>query len=147
MSDGPITLQRADESTLPYVETLLTENDLPSADVRSKPECFYVGYDGDDPIGVGGIEPYGIDGLLRSLVVERSARGNGLGTALYEALEATARGDGIDALYLLTTTAPEFFATHGYVEIDRTDAPAAIRGTTEFDELCPASATCMRKSL
>jgi len=87
------------------------------------------------------------DGLLRSLVVERPARGTGLGTAICDRLEAIARGDGIDTLYLLTTTAPEFFAARGYAEIERAEAPDAIRGTTEFEDLCPASATAMRKSL
>ncbi|MFC4543634.1 arsenic resistance N-acetyltransferase ArsN2 [Halosolutus amylolyticus] len=147
MSGGSITLRQADERTLSSVETLLAENDLPTADVRSNPGWFYLAFHGDDRVGVGGIEPYGTDGLLRSVVVERSARGNGLGTALTEALEEVAREEGIATLYLLTTTASAFFASHGYEEIDRIDAPDAILRTTEFAELCPASATCMRKSL
>lgn len=146
--DGPtVTLQAVDDATLPYVETLLERNGLPSRDVRSKPECFYVGYDGDDSVGIGGIEPYGTDGLLRSVVVERSARGNGVGTAICGALEDEARAGGVETLYLLTTTASGFFADRGYVEVERTDAPATIRGTTEFSDLCPESATCMRKRL
>ncbi|WP_228434553.1 hypothetical protein [Natrarchaeobaculum aegyptiacum] len=52
----------------------------------------------------------------------------------------------VDALYLLTTTAVDFFAARGYDEIDRADAPDAIRNTTEFADLCPSSATCMRRS-
>lgn len=147
MSGSTVRLQRADRSTLSYVETVLEENDLPSQDVRAKPACFYVAYDGDDPVGIGGVEIYGTDGLVRSIVVERSARGNGFGTAIREALETKARADGVETLYLLTTTAPAFFAHGGYVEIQRSDAPASIRRTTEFDDLCPTMATCMRKSL
>lgn len=147
MTGATLTLRRADEGALSYVETLLAENDLPSADVRTSPARFYVGYDGDDRVGIGGIERYGTDGLLRSVVVERSARGNGYGTALCDALERRARADGLETLYLLTTTAAGFFAGRGYEELERADAPAAIRETTEFDELCPASATCLRTSL
>ncbi|MFC4437136.1 MULTISPECIES: arsenic resistance N-acetyltransferase ArsN2 [Natrialbaceae] len=148
MSGSPLTLQRADDTALSYVETLLEENGLPSADVRTKPERFYVGYDGDDDrVGIGGVEIYGTDGLLRSVVVERSERGKGFGATMCDALEAEARAGGVETLYLLTTTAPEFFATHGYAAIKRTDAPAAIRQTTEFEELCPATAACMKKSL
>jgi amino-acid N-acetyltransferase len=55
------------------------------------------------------------------VVVAEAARGDELGTELCEALEAGAREAGVDRLYLLTTT--------------------------EFTELCPASATCLRKSL
>ena len=146
-SDASIALRPGDDTTLSYVETLLEQNGLPSQDVRSKPDCFYVGYDDDDPVGVGGVEIYDTDGLLRSVVVEESARANGLGTAICETLETKARTDGVETLHLLTTTVPDFFANRGYVRIERADAPATIRRTTEFDELCPASATCMKKSL
>lgn len=147
MSDVTVSLEQADSETLPYVERLLDANDLPSADVRAKPECFYVAVDGSERIGIGGLERYGTDGLLRSVVIERSVRGNGYGAALCDALEAKAAAAGVDRLYLLTTTAESFFASQGYVEHDRAAVPDAIRGTTEFDTLCPATATCLRKSV
>ncbi|TKX55964.1 GNAT family N-acetyltransferase, partial [Halorubrum sp. SP9] len=53
----------------------------------------------------------------------------------------------VDTLYLLTTNAPGFFTELGYVEIDRSVAPRAIQQTTEFDDLCPSTATCMKKTL
>lgn len=147
MSGTTVTLRRATENDLSYVESLLESNDLPTRDVRSKPDCFFVGYDGDTPVGVGGIEVYDSVGLLRSVAVERSARGRGVGTAICEALESRARSRGVESLYLLTTTAAEFFADRGYEERERSDAPETIRRTDEFDELCPVSATCMSKSL
>lgn len=69
------------------------------------------------------------------------------GTALCDRLEDRASADGVETLYLLTTTAAEFFADRGYVAVERSGAPDAIRGTTEFADLCPSSATCMAKSL
>jgi amino-acid N-acetyltransferase len=81
------------------------------------------------------------------VVVERSVRGEGIGTALCDRLEAVAREDGVGTLYLLTTTAREFFADRGYAAIDRNEAPETIRGTTEFADLCPETAACMRKRL
>jgi len=141
-----VALQPA-AGALDHVETLLERNDLPAADVRSKPDCFYVASADGDRVGAGGLERFGTNGLLRSLVVERSARGNGYGTAIREALEAEARTNGIETLYLLTTTVADFFAAAGYSRIARSAAPAPIRNTTEFADLCPASATCMRKSL
>jgi amino-acid N-acetyltransferase len=147
MGGATITLERVDVDALAYVEVLLEENDLPSADVRSKPECFYVAREGDERVGVGGVEVYGSDGLLRSVAVERSVRGEGIGTALCDRLEAVAGEDGVGTLYLLTTTAREFFADRGYAEVERTEAPEAIRATTEFADLCPSTAACMRKRL
>lgn len=146
MAETTVTLRRAD-GDLEYVEALLAEADLPTADLRSDPGRFYVARRDDDRVGVGGLEPYGSDGLLRSVVVEPSARGDGVGTGICDALEARARDGGVETLYLLTTTAAAFFADQGYREVDRDAAPTAIRETAEFAELCPASATCMRKSL
>ena len=48
---------------------------------------------------------------------------------------------------LLTTTAASFFAKRGYRPLARDEAPAAVRATAEFRSICPASATCMGKSL
>ncbi|RKD97537.1 arsenic resistance N-acetyltransferase ArsN2 [Halopiger aswanensis] len=137
----------ARDPDLAYVESLLEATNLPNDDVREKPEAFYIASDGDERVGIGGLEQYGGDGLLRSLVVESGARSNGYGTAICDALEEAARADGIERLYLLTTTAAEFFADRGYERIDRSDAPPAIRRTDQFADLCPATATCLRRSL
>lgn len=145
--DGPAVSLEPAAGALAYVEGLLERNDLPSADVRAKPDSFWVAYDGDDRVGVGGLEVHGSEGLLRSVAVVRAVRGRGYGTALCDALEARAVERGVDALYLLTTTASGFFGDRGFDEIERADAPASIRETTEFADLCPDSATCMRKSL
>lgn len=147
MSEVALTLEPVGENGLSYVESLLEANDLPEQDVRSKSGCFYVGYDGDDRVGIGGVETYDRNGLLRSVVVEPRVRRNGYGTALCAALEAEARTEGVETVYLLTTTAAEFFANRGYEEIERAAAPTTIRQTTEFDDRCPATATCMKKRL
>lgn len=148
VTGATLTLRQADTDDLTYVRTLLERNDLPTADVDSTPGSFYVGYDDDGRrVAVGGVEVRGADGLLRSVVVEQSARGEGNGTTLCAALEERAAAEGVATLYLLTTTADAFFARRGYVEVDRGTVSAAIRETPEFAELCPHSATCMRKSL
>lgn len=146
MDATSVTLRRATEN-LGYVERLLAESDLPTEDVRSSPARFYVAFDGDDRVGVGGIEPVGDAGLLRSVAVEPSRRGEGYGSALCAALETRARAEGIETLYLLTTTAADFFAGRGYERVERSAVPAGIRETTEFAALCPDSAVCLRRAL
>jgi N-acetylglutamate synthase-like GNAT family acetyltransferase len=48
-------------------------------------------------------------------------------------------------LYLLTTDADAYFDRHGFAVIDRDEAPAAIKSTQQFAELCPDSAIVMHR--
>lgn len=147
MTDSPIAVREADVEDLDRVEALLESNDLPTRDVRAKPESFFVGEADGAFVGIGGVERHGPAGLLRSVVVEESSRGQGYGAALCDALEERARADDVDTLYLLTTSAAGFFRARGYEPIDREDAAPAVRRSAQFTDLCPASATCMRKQL
>jgi amino-acid N-acetyltransferase len=147
MTAPSLTVRQASEDDVARVESLLETNELPHRDVRAKPECFFVARSGTAVVGIGGIERYGANGLLRSVVVAESKRGHGYGAALCDALEDRARADEVATLYLLTTTAEEFFSQRGYEVVSREAVPSSIRGTTEFAELCPDSATCMRKHL
>jgi amino-acid N-acetyltransferase len=51
------------------------------------------------------------------------------------------------ALYLLTTTADEYFPAFGFERTTRDGVPDGVRATAEFQTACPASATVMRKRL
>lgn len=146
MTDSPLRLRPATDH-LDRVEALLDANDLPSGDLRAGPARFFLARSDAALVGVGGLETYDSDGLLRSVVVREPHRGQGYGTALCEKLAARARDAGVDTLYLLTTTAAPFFRRLGYETIPRETAPASIRRTTQFADLCPESATCMRTSL
>lgn len=147
MTDPSITVRKADTKDIDRIEALLDAHDLPYQDVRTKPECFFIVSSDEEFIGIGGVETYGSNGLLRSVVIEESSRGRGYGTTVRETLEEYARTAGVETLYLLTTTASTFFRRSGYEEVDRTNVPRTIRWTTEFADFCPTSATCMRKEL
>lgn len=86
-------------------------------------------------------------GLLRSLAVKDAARGHGCGSELVKEAERHAAANGVEALYLLTTTAEEFFRSQGYVEMERASLPDAIQRTKEFSMLCPSSSVAMVKYL
>lgn len=142
-----VDLQPAAPDRLTDVERLLESAGLPTDDVRSNPGCFHVAVDDGTPVAVGGLERHGDDALLRSVAVAEHRRGEGIGTAVCDALAERARAEGVARLYLLTTTAAEFFAARGHERIDRETAPSAIRETAEFRSLCPDDATAMRRSL
>src|SRR5262249_13886288 len=99
------------------------------------------------PVGFGGLEVHGADGLLRSLVTLPPVRGRGVGTAMVAALEFEARLHGCQSLWLITTSTADFYERRGYARCARAVVPPAIRETTEFATLCPASADVLMKKL
>lgn len=90
---------------------------------------------------------YGKYALLRSLAVAPDHRGSGIATALVTHAEQHAQSQGVTSVFLLTTTAEEFFRRRGYVATERSHAPDAIRATREFADLCPASSALLVKAL
>lgn len=127
---------------------LLGAQGLPFSDIADEhlEHFLYAGSDAA-PTGMVGVEIYGSNALLRSLVVANNARIVGLGSALVQQVEAYAAARQVAAIYLLTTTAERFFERRGYRRADRTQAPPAIQATAEFASLCPASSAFMFKQL
>lgn len=133
---------------LAAASALLASANLPTSDLTEE-HCrhfFFIG-PGDAPAGLVGIELLGEVALLRSLVVAPAGRDSGAGSSLVRHAEDYARKRGVRNLYLLTTTAEAFFARRGYERAARDTAPAAIRATQEFADLCPASSAFMAKQL
>lgn len=121
----------------------LPYEDLTAAHLRS----FWVLRDGSQLMGVVGLEILGSHSLLRSLAVPDRYRGRGIGSQLTSQAEAYAHTCRVEALYLLTTTAEDFFARRGYRQTDRNTVPPALQETAEFRTLCPSTAVCMVKRL
>jgi amino-acid N-acetyltransferase len=61
--------------------------------------------------------------------------------------EAHARQQHARSIYLLTTSAEGFFKRRGYLPASRETAPAEIKATREFSDICPASSAFLTKSL
>jgi amino-acid N-acetyltransferase len=57
---------------------------------------------------------------------------------------AMASTNGLESVYLLTTTAAPLFRRFGFMDAERASAPAALTASPEFAALCPASAACLR---
>jgi len=127
---------------------LLSESGLPISDITAHHLQHFFGCGSALELeGVVGLELFGEVALLRSLVVASSRRGTGVGSGLVAHAERHARDQGVQSLFLLTTTAEKFFLRRGYTRIPRDEAPAAIKGTKEFSGICPASSAFMVKQL
>lgn len=131
-----------------HIIPLLEAAGLPTADLTddAMKDFFYVG-SAATPLAVVGVQLFGVDALLRSLVVSPDHRTLGLGRRLVAHAEQHARNQGATTVYLLTTTAESFFLARGYVVAARDGAPSAIRATPEFSGLCPASSAFLTKRL
>lgn len=142
-----VELRAAAEADLAVVRRLLEQAGLPTSDLTTSKPQFTVLCDEGRIVAAGALEPFGSSALVRSVVVAGDRRGNGLGRLIVEELEKVARAGRIGTLVLLTQTASEFFAHHGYRVIERMDVPQDVQASTEFRSLCPVSATCMMKVL
>ncbi|WP_344760887.1 arsenic resistance N-acetyltransferase ArsN2, partial [Luteimonas lutimaris] len=132
----------------PSAEALLAANALPISDLQGNSIVALFGYVADNQLrGIVGLEMYGPAALLRSLAVQDTGRGVGLGAALVAHAEQFAAQQGVGTLYLLTTTATDFFERRGYSHVARDAAPASIAATSQFSDLCPSSSAFMAKSV
>jgi amino-acid N-acetyltransferase len=124
---------------------LLEAAELPTAGLdRSLPD-FLVAEENGRVVGAVGLEVYGDCALLRSAVVDAGRRGSGLGIDLVETVLRRAGTRGVREIYLLTTTAEQFFPRFGFARIPRDVVAAPVRASEEFRGACPDSAIAMRK--
>ena len=141
--DGTPRLRSAAPTDLGAVERLLTASGLPLDGVAETLDTFVVAEAGSELVGVAGLEICCDDALLRSVAVRPEWRSHGVGRALVTRVIADAEARGLRAMYLLTTSAERYFPSFGFETISREQVPDEIRGTVEFREACPASATVM----
>jgi amino-acid N-acetyltransferase len=136
----------AETAIRPAILALLQENNLPVSDL-DETKALFACLNHGEVIGTGGLEYFKDCALLRSVSVRKDLQNKGVGKFIVGEIEKVAREKGIRALYLLTTTAKDFFSKEGYETIDRNDVSFEIKNTTEFTAICPSTASVMRKFL
>jgi len=140
-------IRAAAAEDLPAMISLLKASALPYEDIIPGKQEFMVAVSENRIVGVVGLERSGPYALVRSLAVEQGQRGKGVGKALLDEMLLHAWLKGVGEVYILTTTAAEFFTKQGFEAAVRQEAPKVILGTTEFRTMCPASAVCMKKKI
>jgi len=142
-----VELRTANARDLPAVLALLGNAKLPTAGVADQPSQFIVAESEGRLVGVVGLEVYGDSALLRSAAVQEDWRSSGVGRVLVERALDVARARGLNDVFLLTTTAENYFPRFGFACVSRDSVAKGVQSSIEFQEACPASATVMRKSL
>jgi amino-acid N-acetyltransferase len=150
---GGIRVRAATSDDRNDIERLLVDSRLPTdgieAILAARPADFVVTELRGDAgvVGVAGLEICDDSALLRSVAVRPDFQGQHLGRQLVEHAIQRAEDSGVGSLYLLTTTAAEYFPRFGFRVIDRARVPSAIAETIEFTSACPASAIAMHRAL
>lgn len=145
--ERPVRLRPAEPGDFPAVVRLLEGAGLPLGGLAPSLADFIVAVGGAGVVGAVGLEIYGSLALLRSAVVAEGARDSGVGAALVGQLLGHARSRGVEQVYLLTTTAEDWFPRFGFVRVARDTVPLALHASAEFQGACPDSAIAMRAVL
>lgn len=138
-------VRTAESSDLSAARELIAAAALPTEGVAERFEDAYavaVSSDGG-VVGVAGLEVHGTYGLLRSVAVDPTWRGRGVGAELTAERLGFAAERGLDGVYLLTTTAADYFPRFGFEPVERESVPPEIRGSSEFSSLCPSTAAVL----
>ena len=130
---------------LDAVERLLSSSNLPTEGVEENFSSFVVAEEQGKIAGAIGLERFGSVALLRSAVVSPEHRGSGVGRRLVEKVLERAKEDGIEELFLLTTTAEDYFPRFGFARTTRSAVPPAVKASAEFQGACPDSAAVMTR--
>jgi amino-acid N-acetyltransferase len=145
--EGEVKIRDATKRDLDAVESLLSESKLPLDGVKENFSGFIVAEDAGEVAGAIGLERFGSVALLRSAVVSPEHRGSGIGRKLVEQLLERAEKDGIEELFLLTTTAEKYFPRFGFAPTTRSAVPSAVKASAEFQGACPDTAIVMKRRI
>ncbi len=140
-------IQPLNKTNLPSIKVLLESYELPDSDIETSHALFFGIKKKNQLLVTGAIEIYDSDAILRSVAVHRDFQKIGYGKIMVKFLEKKAIQLGIKKLYLLTTTAENFFRKCNYNSISRELCPESIKTSTQFAEICPSNASCMCKKL
>ena len=140
-------LRRARQADLDPVLELIAESSLPVEGVAENFDTFVVAENGFKIVGAVGLELYGRYALLRSAAVAKTWHGFGIGRALVGEIISQARTRNIETVFLLTTTAENYFPSFGFVKVGRSDVPDELLASRELQGACSDSATVMRLAL
>ena len=128
---GEIAIEQTRD--LARVRKLLEEGKMPTDGVEWPPACYLLAFDGDDAIGVVGVEPILDSALLRSLYVVEQHRHREIGQRLVKSARRAAYTRGARQLYLFGTSAEGFFCRLGFKRAPLEELTAALKGSPHTD--------------
>jgi amino-acid N-acetyltransferase len=142
-----IRIEPARAEDLGAVLKLLAEHRLPADGLREHLATTLVARQDGEVVGSAALEIYPGGALLRSVAVAPALQRRHVGRELTDAAIRLARDRHAPAVYLLTTTAEDYFPKFGFERMARADVPETVQASIEFTSACPLTAVVMRKQL
>ena len=142
-----VTIERATPEDGEAILELLRASALPDAGLLDHLATALVARSPDRVVGTAVLEVYDAGALLRSVAVDTTLRGHGVGHRLTAAALDLAGTLGVPAVYLLTMTAEGYFPRFAFSRIGRDEVPRGVQQSVEFRSACPASAVVMARRL
>jgi len=138
-----VKIQPANQADLNKIIRLLSKEKLPVVDIGDEAVRLFVARMKDELIAVIGLEQYKNIGLLRSLAVDDAYKNQKAGERMIQYLFNFCDEEKITVLYLLTTTAENYFTRFGFQQTERIKVPDVIQQTRQYKELCPSTSVVM----
>ena len=142
-----VSIEPARDADGPAILRLLSVAGLPIDGLLDHLDTAVVARAGGRVVGCAALEVYADGALLRSVVVDSDAKGHGIGTQVTTAALNLANVLAAPAVYLLTTTAEEFFPRFAFERVGRDQVPAGVQMSVEFQAACPSTAIVMRRAM
>jgi N-acetylglutamate synthase-like GNAT family acetyltransferase len=132
---GNVTFRSATVADVPRMAELIAGAHLPPLFIEEYLDGFVVVERESVVVACGGVEMYGNCGVVRSVLVDETARGLGLGGQIAGRLISNARRDGARDLYLFTAGALPFWQHYGFVEVTFDDWNEPARACWQYQFL------------
>ena len=143
MADPDLSIGPAVAGDLPAIVELLGRSGLEADGLEQHLDTTLVARRHGQLVASAGLELYGRQALMRSVVVAPQLQGAGLGRRMTDQVLALAQTRGITQVYLLTETARDFFTRFGFRLIERADVPDKVQLSQEFSMACAKNAVAM----
>jgi amino-acid N-acetyltransferase len=142
-----VTIERATPEDAGAILELLRANALPVDGLLDHLATALVARSLARVVGSAALEVYDDGALLRSVAVDATLRGHGVGHRLTAAALDLAGTLRVPAVYLLTVTAEGYFPRFAFRHISRDEVPRGVQQSVEFRSACPSTAIVMMKAL
>jgi amino-acid N-acetyltransferase len=138
-----VSIEPAQNEDLPAILALLEQSGLPLLGYADHLATALVGRQDQRIVASAALELYRPAALLRSVAVDESWRGHGLGRRIALAAMALSRKHGAGDIYLLTESAQTFFERLGFKSLPRNGVPTSVQASLEFTMACPDTVQAM----